>query len=69
MSDKDELILEDETQRVVLQGKLDVNEVVTGCVAAVYGKLLNNGVFAVEDFCWPEVEPCIKSLSPPVEDK
>lgn len=69
VSDKDELILEDETQRVVLHGKMNVHEVVTGCVVAVYGKLMNNGVFEVEDFCWPEVEPCTKNLPPPVQDK
>ncbi len=69
VSDKDELILEDETQRVTLSGELDVHSVVTGCVVAVYGRLQGSGVFVVEDFCWPEAE-CIKKPLPEVmEDK
>lgn len=69
MSDKDELILEDETQRVSLSGKLNVHSVVTGCVVALYGKLHQNGVFEVKDYCWPKVEPISKSLPVCQEDK
>lgn len=54
---------------MILHGKLDVHSVVTGCVVAVYGKLMNNGIFVVEDYCWPEVELCTKNLTPPNEDK
>ncbi|XKL63040.1 hypothetical protein PGB90_005404 [Kerria lacca] len=61
VSEKDELILEDETQRVKLNGKLDVHSVVTGCVVAVYGTL-QSGVFLVEDYCWPETELTKKLL-------
>ncbi|KAK7593036.1 hypothetical protein V9T40_007788 [Parthenolecanium corni] len=69
VSDKDELILEDETQRVTLHGVLDVHSVVTGCVVAVLGKLQPNGVFMVEDYCWPEAEPIAKSLPALTQDK
>lgn len=69
MSDKDELILEDETQRISLSGKLNVHTVVTGCVVAIYGKLHSKGIFEVEDYCWPEAEPIAKPLLTVTEDK
>lgn len=70
VSDKDELILEDETQRVTLQGSaLNVHHVVTGCVVSVLGTLQNNGVFLVEDYCWPEAESVGRSLPELKEDK
>ena len=69
VSDKDELILEDETQRVTLCGMLDVNKVVTGCVVAVIGRLHSNGIFQVQDYCWPESESIAKPLSELNDDR
>lgn len=54
---------------MALEGGLNVHSVVTGCVVAVYGELLPSGVFLVEDYCWPEVEPIKKALTPISDDK
>ncbi|XP_037114196.1 DNA polymerase delta subunit 2 [Syngnathus acus] len=51
ISDNDELILEDELQRIKLEGKIDRDRCVTGSVIAVYGAERNDGKFTVEDFC------------------
>ncbi|XP_077570813.1 DNA polymerase delta subunit 2 [Stigmatopora nigra] len=51
ISDNDELILEDELQRIKLQGKIDRDRCVTGSVIAVFGAERNDGKFTVEDFC------------------
>lgn len=63
VSDTDELILEDETQRVILNGALDINSIVTGVVVVVYGILQKNGVFQVEDFCFPTVQSILNTPS------
>lgn len=56
-SDSDQLIIEDELQRIQLLGKLDVHSCCTGFVIAVYGleKEEHPGKFYVEDFCVQEL--------------
>uniref|UniRef100_A0A3P8PKS4 DNA polymerase delta subunit 2 n=1 Tax=Astatotilapia calliptera TaxID=8154 RepID=A0A3P8PKS4_ASTCA len=49
--ESDELILEDELQRIKLEGEIDKDKCVTGSVIAVYGAERNDGKFTVEDFC------------------
>ncbi|KAG8441008.1 hypothetical protein GDO86_006662 [Hymenochirus boettgeri] len=51
ISDTDELILEDELQRIKLEGATDVQQFVTGAVLAVLGTEVDAGKFVVEDFC------------------
>ncbi|KAM9858342.1 DNA polymerase delta subunit 2 isoform 1-T2 [Aulostomus maculatus] len=51
ISETDELILEDELQRIKLEGQIDRDRCVTGSVIAVYGAERNDGKFTVEDFC------------------
>ncbi|XP_010000112.1 PREDICTED: DNA polymerase delta subunit 2 [Chaetura pelagica] len=48
----DELILEDELQRIKLAGALEVQKLVTGTVFAVYGSEQDDGKFLVEDQCF-----------------
>ncbi|GAB1606272.1 DNA polymerase delta subunit 2-like [Argonauta hians] len=60
-SDADQLILEDELQRIVLVGNIDVHKCCTGFVIAVYGHEPedNRGKFQVEDFCVQDLPPQI----------
>uniref|UniRef100_A0AAY4DHS1 DNA polymerase delta subunit 2 n=1 Tax=Denticeps clupeoides TaxID=299321 RepID=A0AAY4DHS1_9TELE len=51
ISQSDELILEDELQRIRLEGSIDTAMFVTGTVIAVKGAERNDGKFTVEDFC------------------
>ncbi|KAM8973446.1 DNA polymerase delta subunit 2 [Pelodytes ibericus] len=51
ISESDELILEDELQRIKLVGATDVQKFVTGAVIAVLGAEGDAGKFMVEDFC------------------
>ncbi|XP_054263776.1 DNA polymerase delta subunit 2-like [Macrosteles quadrilineatus] len=70
VSDTDTLILEDELQRIVLHGSLDVHKVVTGVVCAVLGKEeAEGGKFLVEDWCFAGVETIPPLISPPKDDQ
>lgn len=53
--DSDQLILEDELQRIRLIGNLDVHSVVTGVVCAVLGHEDGDGKFLVDDYSWAGV--------------
>ncbi|XP_070581027.1 DNA polymerase delta subunit 2-like isoform X2 [Ptychodera flava] len=53
--DSDQLILEDELQRIVLIGKIDVNTAVTGIIVTVYGCEVEGGKFQVDDYCYAEL--------------
>lgn len=59
VSDSDELILEDELQRIPLHGNIDVHNHVTGTVVAIKGLPMTNGMFQVNDVCYatPEFKP------------
>ncbi|XP_033852558.2 DNA polymerase delta subunit 2 [Acipenser ruthenus] len=57
ISQSDELILEDELQRIKLEGAIEVQNFVTGSVIAVYGAEKNDGKFMVEEYCRAELPP------------
>ncbi|XP_030839817.1 DNA polymerase delta subunit 2 [Strongylocentrotus purpuratus] len=65
-SDSDFLVLEDELQRVVLTGNIDVQTAITGTVIAVKGFENDNGKFEVEDSCYVDL-PSIEEF-PPLDD-
>ncbi|XP_061191670.1 DNA polymerase delta subunit 2-like [Saccostrea echinata] len=54
VDDSDKLYLEDELQRIILVGDLDVQTAVTGVIIAVYGKEPDDdrGKFHVEKYCF-----------------
>uniref|UniRef100_A0A8C4PZ91 DNA polymerase delta subunit 2 n=1 Tax=Eptatretus burgeri TaxID=7764 RepID=A0A8C4PZ91_EPTBU len=53
----DELILEDELQRMKIVGSLDPSDFVTGLVVAVLGVEKEDGKFHVEDICLAGIPP------------
>ncbi|XP_067128721.1 DNA polymerase delta subunit 2 [Centruroides vittatus] len=53
-SDDDELILEDELQRIVLHGNIDICSHVTGIICALFGDQ-EDGKFIVKDVAYPSV--------------
>ena len=55
VSVNDQLIIEDQVQRVILSGNISPSDYVTGVVMGFYGKELRNGSFEVEDVCFPEM--------------
>ena len=59
----DNIILEDEKQRVSLVGSIPVEALVTGVIAAVKGRQLPDGCFQVEDYCFAGIPPL--PLNPP----
>lgn len=67
--DNDQLILEDELQRIRLLGDLSPHNVITGVVCAVLGAEHEGGKFSVEDYCFPT--PCVpaRPLSPPDNER
>lgn len=67
--DEDQLILEDELQRIKLLGSLSVHEAITGVVCAVLGSEQPGGKFCVEDYCFPTPLGPSRPLSPPEDDK
>jgi len=69
VSDTDEVILEDELQRVPLtldgasDNILSLNNIMTGCIIAVKGIPQDGGKFDVHDFCWPTPSSASKTLT------
>ncbi|XP_038064247.1 DNA polymerase delta subunit 2-like [Patiria miniata] len=55
IADSDTLILEDELQRIVLVGNVDVQKAITGVVVAVSGHERDDGKFEVDDFCMADL--------------
>ncbi|XP_075210012.1 DNA polymerase delta subunit 2-like [Lycorma delicatula] len=62
-SDSDKLILEDELQRIMLLGNIDIHSVVTGIICAVMGNEDQSGKFHVEDVCWVGAPAPTRTLS------
>ncbi|KAG0723612.1 DNA polymerase delta subunit 2 [Chionoecetes opilio] len=52
VGEKDEIVLEDEVQRIQLVGNIDTPTLVTGLVGAILGKASEGGKFEVEDTCF-----------------
>ena len=64
LSDKDVLLLEDETGRTVLVGETNISKLVTGLVVGVEGKELASGEFQVSAFYFPQMP--LQNPLPPV---
>lgn len=67
----DQLIIEDQVQRVTLCGEISSNDYVTGIVLGLYGRELRNGCFDVEDVCFAELpeQEDIAAMETEEEDK
>lgn len=51
----DQLVVEDQVQRVTLCGNVSASDYVTGIVLGLYGREMSDGSFDVEDVCFPEM--------------
>lgn len=60
VSQEDEIILEDELQRIQLVGNIDVPKLVTGVTCAILGKEGSGGKFEVEDTCFTGLPDPVK---------
>ncbi|XP_053995098.1 DNA polymerase delta subunit 2-like [Hylaeus volcanicus] len=66
---KDLLFLEDETLRIKLVGNhMNIQDVVTGIVCAVFGHELENGAFTVIDWCFPGCCTNIATVDKPLKE-
>lgn len=69
VSDTDEVILEDELQRIPLifdessDKILSLNNIMTGCIIAIKGIPQDGGKFNVLDFCWPTPSVISKTIT------
>lgn len=60
-TEDDELILEDDQQRIPLIGNFPLAKAVTGIVVAVKGEEKESGKFNVQDFCFASLPPMKKT--------
>lgn len=69
VDDSDELVIEDESERVAVTGNIPVATSVTGCIVALYGHTTDKGKFYVEEYCFsglpyqtaPTLDECLAS--------
>jgi DNA polymerase delta subunit OB-fold domain len=56
-SEHDTLLLEEESQRIVLIGDIDIHQIVTGVTAALFGSENDEGQLVVKEFCFVGMPP------------